>query len=974
MLPLKLSILAVDNTWFHTLLPIRAMTFTMRFTEASHPGFFHQAALSAWLRTILGSPNDDARYMCSNVLEQGKQHFSAGETYRFTVFAMGDQGRDILARLPEAMMATKNNWDKPITFRDNWCLQSVEHGASGEQIPHIKLQPEDVPVVFDVEMLKQDIAYWRQHRSITMQFHAPWRVLRSQNQRGSSKGELRYCRDVNDLSDNGLWLTRVDDSLRRLAEDIGVHTPPRTSSPLLSVHLDLFWVDASYKNQQRRVQPMGGLLGEICIQDSSKLSDESLALLIIGQYLGVGQRRVFGNGRYRLLGEDRVGRLDNLATCGWLKQAMKEENLQNAWHKVNDSGSETDEFFLADEHTQVEDISDRKVLLRCAGRLLRGEYQPPSLHGFVHEDADGGLRPLAAPPLTDRILQRAVQQVLAPALDAMMADVSYGYRTGRSRFQVRDLIQRFYREGYCWVFESDIHSFFDTISWKKLRVRLGSLLMDQSLTDAIMAWMQASVNYRGVRIDRQAGLPQGSPLSPVLANLMLDDFDRDLGDAGCQLIRFADDFVIVAKSKKAAEYGGALAVKALLDVELTLNREKTRTVPFSQGFRFLGFLFVDGMAVECKPQKSMDAGKPPPQSWLARAASLNDKGSSKDEQLRGSDPVELVPYEDRGQVLIFCGESAMLFTRGGRACIEREDKCLLETPWNHLDAIVLFGRHHITTPAMFDALAHDVPIHLATGSGHYRGMVFNPSCAAAGELWIQQQQLFSDHSVALAAAKSVVDARIRHMRENLRRREVEAHAAISAMNGALHELERVDSRQQLNGVEGHATRCYFQVLQSLVPEAYGFHGRVRRPPTDPFNALLSLGYTYLYAHVDTLLRAEGLLPEKGFYHQSRSGHAALASDLMEPFRHVVERCALSMVQRGKLGCDDFSMQGKQGCRMSATGRRIYLAALSTALLTPVKASGGGEPLPILDHIHQQILAVKLWVAGKMPRFSAWRMR
>ncbi|MDQ7012136.1 MAG: CRISPR-associated endonuclease Cas1, partial [Mariprofundaceae bacterium] len=617
---------------------------------------------------------------------------------------------------------------------------------------------------------------------------------------------------------------------------------------------------------------------------------------------------------------------------------------------------------------------DREKMLSLAARLLRGEYRPPALNGFVHEDADGGLRPLAAPPFTDRVLQRAVHQTITPALDAIMADSSYGYRAGRSRFQVRDLIQMLYREGYRWVFESDIHSFFDTVSWKKLRVRLTALLGNRQLTDAVMAWMQAPVSYRGSRIERDGGLPQGSPLSPVLANLMLDDFDHDLRDAGCKLIRFADDFVIVAKTRQAAMRGGELAEKALRDAGLMLNREKTRVVPFSQGFRFLGFLFVDGMAVECRPQRSEDAGRPPPQSWLARAMSPDSDESARDELLRGDAPAPVSPYENRGQMLVFCGEPAMLFTRGGRARIEREDECLFESPWSHLDGIVLFGRHHVTTPALFDALAHDVPIHLATGSGHYRGMVFNPRCASSGELWISQHRLFSDEGMALRAAISVVDARIRHMRETLRRRAADTRAALNAMNIALRETEGADSRKRLNGIEGNASKCYFQALRELVPEDYGFHGRVRRPPTDPFNALLSLGYTHLYAHIDTLLRAESLLPEKGFYHQPRSGHAALASDLMEPFRHIVERCALSMVQRGRLGVDDFSMQGEKGCRMTAAGRRVYLASLSAAMLASVRAAGGGESLPVLDHMHRQVLALKMWIAGKAPRFSAWRMR
>ncbi|RMG54053.1 MAG: hypothetical protein D6717_10225, partial [Gammaproteobacteria bacterium] len=126
-------------------------------------------------------------------------------------------------------------------------------------------------------------------------------------------------------------------------------------------------------------------------------------------------------------------------------------------------------------------------------------------------------------------------------------------------------------------------------------------------------------------------------------------------------------------------------------------------------------------------------------------------------------------------------------------------------------------------------------------------------------------------------------------------------------------------------------------------------------------------------HVDTLLRADGLLPEIGFYHRPRSGHAALASDLMEPFRHVVERCALTMLGRGRLKLEDFE-HGDRGCRLSARARRLYLAALTDSLLQPVRARGDDAPAPLLDHIRRQNLACRFWLAGRSHAFHAWRMR
>ncbi|MDQ7002590.1 MAG: CRISPR-associated endonuclease Cas1 [Ghiorsea sp.] len=346
-----------------------------------------------------------------------------------------------------------------------------------------------------------------------------------------------------------------------------------------------------------------------------------------------------------------------------------------------------------------------------------------------------------------------------------------------------------------------------------------------------------------------------------------------------------------------------------------------------------------------------------------------------DESLRSDQAVQIAPYRERGKLLIFCGHVGVLSTGSGCVRFEREHICLLESPWHHVDGIILFGRHNITTPAMLAALNHDVPIHLASNSGHYKGMIYNPRCANTGDIWLAQHRLFACKHASLQAAKSVVESRIRHMRETLRRRNsIALDHARDAMKISLHAVMRADTLSELNGVEGNATRLYFDGLKGLVPAIYGFNDRNRRPPRDPFNALISLGYTQLYAHVDALLRVTGLLPELGFYHQVRSGHAALASDLMEPFRHVVERCALSMLQRGKLKLDDFTFRDSDGCRLNAATRRLYLGHLTEALLMPVKNGENSDALPILDHIYQQCLNLKRWVTGKSDIFEAWRVR
>ncbi len=380
------------------------------------------------------------------------------------------------------------------------------------------------------------------------------------------------------------------------------------------------------------------------------------------------------------------------------------------------------------------------------------------------------------------------------------------------------------------------------------------------------------------------------------------------------------------------------------------------------------------MAVESAPRRSEDAGHPPAGSWLARAMQEEDANGRAD-LLRGEDAVALASCQESARLFIFCGEPAMAFTRGGSLCIERDGEMLHRIPWSHLDAVLLFGRHHITTPALHEAMKNHVPVHMATASGRYLGVAASGRAGMdASRLWLAQQSRFGNEAWAMAAARSIIDARIRHMAENLRRRKgVSGSEWKRALDQALRHAARAETRDELNGVEGHATKAYFAAMKPLIPDGFGFQGRKRRPPTDPFNALLSLGYTLLYAYVDSLLRADGLLPVSGFYHRSHGSHSALASDLMEPFRHLVEREALNMLTGKRLMQDDFILDG-QACHLSAPARRLFIGSLIEAMLKPLKARGGAEPLSSLEHIHRQNLSLKFALAGKVSAFHAWRMR
>jgi CRISPR-associated endonuclease Cas1 len=163
------------------------------------------------------------------------------------------------------------------------------------------------------------------------------------------------------------------------------------------------------------------------------------------------------------------------------------------------------------------------------------------------------------------------------------------------------------------------------------------------------------------------------------------------------------------------------------------------------------------------------------------------------------------------------------------------------------------------------------------------------------------------------------------------------------------------------------------VLAHILPAEFQFSGRNRQPPRDPFNALLSLGYTILHAQVVSSLAVNGLYPWVGFYHQPRGRHAALASDLMEPFRHLVERTALNSLVQKQLKADDFYLSADQGCRLKPDALRDYIHQLWQRFDDQVVSLTSEQAETVLTHIDLQAKSLVGWIREKN-EFNAWTMR
>ncbi|MBS1213928.1 MAG: CRISPR-associated endonuclease Cas1, partial [Proteobacteria bacterium] len=341
-------------------------------------------------------------------------------------------------------------------------------------------------------------------------------LLKDKTQRGAATGEARYCRNLPDV-DGGLLAARLHDSLAELLRARNVATAPRPPGPGLEIASGhLFWLDAAYTDAQGASHVAGGMTGRLELAFPAPPPVEWLQQAILGQHTGVGQRAAFGFGRYRLVSPEGASSIRRASpAASLLMQAREEENLSAAWRHIRANrlerrrnALEEEEFAWGDEGWEVlpededEDELPLERLQEAFDRALIGDYRPPPLYGLVLPKADGGVRPLAIPPFFDRVLQRALVQVIGPSLESAQYRHSYGFRAGRSRLNARDAVQRAVREGYDWVYESDVDDFFDSVDPARLEVRLRSLYGDDPAVDLLMAWMTRPVEYQGQLISR----------------------------------------------------------------------------------------------------------------------------------------------------------------------------------------------------------------------------------------------------------------------------------------------------------------------------------------------------------------------------------------------------------------------------------------------------------------------------------------
>ena len=272
-----------------------------------------------------------------------------------------------------------------------------------------------------------------------------------------------------------------------------------------------------------------------------------------------------------------------------LEKILSRDNLNNAYKRVKaNKGAPGVDGMTIDETHQWLKEHNREL----TDRIRRGKYTPRPVRRVEIPKPDGGIRKLGIPTVTDRIIQQAMAQQMMPIFEPLFADGSYGYRPGRSAKDAILKVKEYAEKGYTHAVSLDLSKYFDTLNHTILVNLLRREIKDERVIQMVKRYLRSGVMENGVVVDTEEGSPQGGNLSPLLANIYLNEFDQEYLKRGVPCIRYADDIVLLAKSERAAKRLLETSTKYLEgNLKLKVNQEKSRVVSVFaiRNSKFLGF-------------------------------------------------------------------------------------------------------------------------------------------------------------------------------------------------------------------------------------------------------------------------------------------------------------------------------------------------------------------------------------------------
>jgi len=571
-----------------------------------------------------------------------------------------------------------------------------------------------------------------------------------------------------------------------------------------------------------------------------------------------------------------------------------------------------------------------------AADLAGRTYVPQTLAPRVLKSL-GKTRVLRIPLLRDRVVETALIETLTPRIDPLLSPTSFAFRRGLSTKQAATaataLAGEVCEDGRAFALCADIADCFGAIPHDLVLAQLRVLGVEGDAVELVAALLKR-MHGGGASGSDAVGIPQGAPLSPLLANVALDALDRRLETRGVRAIRFADDLLIVTETAQQAASAETVLSNEAAELGMSLKPEKIATMSFVDGFVFVG---------EQLPSNAQQAA-----------------------------PV------DRGTVYVANPGSSVRVARG-RVNVVKGKRILLDLPQARVGRIVTFGAVGVSSGMRQWALASGRDIVFLSARGKLLGVADATHTHHVARR-VAQYDAMRQPEFASAMGRSMLRGKVANSRALLRRY---AHAGapdvmgevIDDLRDAFVRLDTVGVRG-LMGVEGNAARSYWRAWKSMVPEDLRFETRRRRPPTDPVNAALSLVSTLLTSEAAGALAAAGLDAGMGVLHRPRNARASLALDLIEEFRPmIVETVVLEMARRHMLNWGEVDRMPDGGVRFRGQTLKAVFRRYERRMTTRFTHLPSGTRCSYRRALHLQAQAIARCVRTGDPRYEAtsWRV-
>ncbi len=658
-------------------------------------------------------------------------------------------------------------------------------------------------------------------------------------------------------------------------------------------------------SQPGTVQLIKGCVGILYLKGNFQ---QILPWLILGSELHAGSKIANSQGYFRILPE---------APAYFARFFPNRQTLLAVVQEVHE---QNDEPLESPEGAEKHIYREEEYAEQLYRELAEDRYLPAPNIAFLIPKKDKTQHLVEQLPTRDYIVHRYLQKTLQKTFDRMFEEGSIGYRKGVSRATAVEMVRQAIKDGFQYVIESDIEDFFPSVDLNLLMKWLDFYLptKDVLMRNLLKKCLFNGYVFQGKYYERTAGLAQGSPLSPLMANLFLDAFDEQISSWGARIIRYADDFIILTRNKEDAEKILRQTENYLAtELGLRIHRGKTAIHPISEGFHFLGIHFAQWEA-QIEPEEVLKRLRKP---------------------------------------LYVTERNAFLGLNGEALSIYKNRKLIRMIPLRRLSEIIVMERVSFSTALLRACTEKNIPVTITLNSGYYITTIKPDSRKYYQTVLAHAQKYYSlSETERLSIAREIAATKLNNYFPLFRQRYT------PAVREVLREIERFVGQiyqagdiHQIRGYEGSGSRLIYRELNRFInPPEFALRKRRRKPP-DRINSLLNFGYYLLFSRLNATVRSLGLNPYLGFLHSPEDNYESLVSDLVEIFRAHIDRFILRVVNLKIITAKDF-LDTPRGMYLNREAARRFLLQFEREL----NRVPGNETLSLKDRIYFQVYIFRKW--------------